>query len=1331
MPGKYHKYILIILQLVLFAGLSSHADEGYNFKQISLNEGLSQSTVRCILTDHKGYIWIGTRSGLNRFDRYKLKSFFYNSSDPGSIPSNQINFLLEDKSGKLYVGTENGLVSYDASRDSFKPVLFQGKALQVRSGLLSSGDLFLAGEGKLYRVSAGEVEEIPIKRKETTTEMFSSIRMWKSGKLLLSTRRDGLWIYEQNSRRLSRAPFTSDKEIMALYVDERQRVWVAPYGQGLKGYDASGKFFAGYNGGNSVISSDVVLDLISDQNKLWIATDGGGISILDMDKGNISVLRHIPGDASSLPENSILSLYRDKDENLWAGSIRGGLILIRKAFLSTFREAPLNAVYGLSERTVLSNYEENAQKIWVGTDGGGINLFNPTTASFKHFPATYGLKIASITGYDQNHLLISAFSKGLYLLNKLNGSLSPFHKAEISPRGSIISSSGLAVNLYHVPDGPLYLFTDKVYRYEQNTDRFIEIPLQLKTKRAGPLLRIYSDRESSLLFSPYAVLSLLHKSSTSHTILELPVGSDPITAAARDSQGRLWIANRTGLMRYDRARKQFVKIGTNLFSEVSALAADSLGRLWIGAQGMVFLYQPEKNSFITFGESDGVIPNEFLYKPSLVSTRGDIYLGGVRGLLQIRKNIPAIPSQHPDITLMGLELNGVPLNAVQNQIVNIPYNHNSLLLSVMARERDVFRKKMFRYRIDGLDGQPIESYDHTLSLGSLPSGLYHIQVSCSLKGGGWSSFKQILSIRVNPPWYRSFWFIALVIFFLSVIVIYFYRLSIAKNRRKLQWEMKEHEQRSYEAKIRFLINISHELRTPLTLIYSPLQRILAGQNTDTTLRHKLANIFRQAANMKEIIDMVLDVRKIELGEEKLSPEIIDFNEWVLITASNFQPEFTERGIQLIYKLQEGIGLLSFDAKKCALVLNNLLSNALKFSTPDCTVTISSEKHDNIVRLSISDEGIGLGDTDMQQLFRPFYQGGHGQHGSGIGLSFSKVLIDMHGGSIGAKPNVPRGAIFYFELPIAQAAPVASQQESPLSPPQQKGKRNTSEKHFEQPSVSAGKVASITDGFSTAAYSILIVEDQRELREFLSESLGSGYKAVYAAENGVEALSLIRKASPDIIVSDVMMPGGDGFELCEHLKSDIMISHIPIVLLTAQGDTQSRKLGYKLGADGYLSKPFDLELLETMLANLLRNREAIKARYKNSSILPLAEEVTFSRADELFMKKLNGLIADHLEKEGLDVEFLIDKMAMSRASLYHKLKSIAGVGVNDYINKFRLERAAQLLRSTDMSIVEIAYALGFNTQRYFSTVFRQTYGVTPTLYRLQNGPNRSSHKPYDS
>ncbi|SER91793.1 hybrid sensor histidine kinase/response regulator transcription factor [Pedobacter rhizosphaerae] len=1299
------------------------ADEGYNFKQISLNDGLSQSTVRCVLTDQKGYIWIGTRSGLNRFDRYKLKSYFYSTSNPGSIPSNQINFLLEDKSGKIYVGTENGLVSYNATNDDFLPVLFNGKPLLVRSGLLTNSGLLLAGEGKLYNLTNGGVKEILTKGKVKTPEMFSSIRIWKPGKLLLATRRDGLWIYEQKSQSLTRAPFISDKEIMALYVDQRQRVWVAPYGQGLKGYDPSGKFFAWYNSANSAISSDVVLDMIGERDKLWIATDGGGISILDMDKGNFSVLRHIPGDASSLPESSILSLYRDKDKNLWAGSIRGGLILIRKAFLSTFREAPLNAVYGLSERTVLSSFEEDPQKIWVGTDGGGINLFNPASASFKHFPATYGLKVASITGYDQNHLLISAFSKGLYLVDKLKGSISPFHKAEISPRGSIISSSGLAVNLYHVPQGGLYLFTDKIYRYETGPDRFSEIPLQLKIQRPGPLLRIYSDHQNSLLFSPYALLNLNHGSNTSRTILELPAGSDAITAAARDPKGRIWIANRTGLMHYDPLQKKLVKITTNLFSEVSALAADSLGRLWIGAQGIVFLYQPEKNSFITFGESDGVVPNEFLYKPSLVSTSGDIYLGGVRGLLQIRKNIPAIPSQYPDIALMGLQVNGVPLNAAEKQVVDIPYSHNSLLLSVMAREHDVFRKKMFRYRIDGLDGQIIESYDHTLSLGSLPSGLYHIQVSCSLKGGGWSNFKQIVSIRVNPPWYRSFLFIASVIIFLAIIVVYFYRLSIAKNRRKLQWEMKEHEQRSYEATIRFLINISHELRTPLTLIYSPLQRMLAGESLEQTLRSRLANIFRQAANMKDIIDMVLDVRKIQLGEEKLSPEIIDFNEWVLSTAGNFEPELTERGIKLIYKLQQDVGILEFDAKKCALVLNNLLSNALKFSRPDSTVTISSERLNGIVRLSVADEGIGLGDTDMKQLFRPFYQGGHGQHGSGIGLSFAKILIDMHSGTIGAKANVPQGAVFYFELPITQADFTILQKQSQSASPQQKEKVDTHEiTHSAQQPVLIEDTTSIASSFSIAAYSILIVEDQRELRDFLAESLGAGFKIVYTAENGVEALNIVSKSYPDIIVSDVMMPGGDGFELCEHLKSDISISHIPIILLTAQGDTQSRKLGYKLGADGYLSKPFDLELLEAMLTNLLRNREAIKARYKNSRILPLAEEVTFSRADELFMKKLNSLIADNLDKDGLDVEFLIDKMTMSRASLYHKLKNIADIGVNDYINKFRLERAAQLLRSTDMSIVEIAYSLGFNTQRYFSTVFRQAYGVTPTSYRQQNSPN---------
>jgi signal transduction histidine kinase/ligand-binding sensor domain-containing protein/AraC-like DNA-binding protein/ActR/RegA family two-component response regulator len=1301
-------YLLIFFSFLY--SLCVRADQGYYFKQISLSEGLTQSTVRCILNDRKGFIWIGTKSGLNRFDRYSLKSYFHKKEDPNSIPGNQIHFIQEDVAGNIWIATDNGLVRYNPGKDNFTVVTDGGKPVLVRSATEIKGEVLFGGSGTIYKadISTKTVTRLKTSNQEKLSDMFIGMKVWYDDNLLLRTRRNGVWTFNSKTNVLARLPFIGDKEIMALYVDGRKQIWVAPYGKGIRSYDQKGTAIANYNSGNSGLNNDVVLDILERDHKLWIATDGGGINILNLQTQTFSILKHIPGNSSSLPENSILTLYNDSENNLWAGSIRGGLIAIRKVFINTYKDAPLNSIYGLSEKTVLSIYEDRSGILWIGTDGGGINRFDPAKMTFKHYPPTYGYKIASITDFRENQLLISAFSKGLYIFNKLTGTITPFH-TDINEQRKYIQASGIAINVNKVSDQKIYLFADQVLSYDITDRSFSPVKFNAASNAYSSLLKIYSDQTATYLFGPYGIFELDHALNKIKPVFEIEDNNDPIVAASRDHNGGFWLGTNDGLRYYDPKKKQIKRIETNLFNEISALVLDKQNRLWIGAQNMVFLYLIKEHKFIAFGESDGVVPNEFLFKPSLVTENGDIYLGGVKGLLHINRNIPVIESTPPVIELMGLTLNGVPLDhdlKDKSNAVSIPWNHSSLIVKVMGREEDVFRKKMFRFEIRGLDVRAIETYDHTLNIGSLPSGSYRIIVSCSLKDGGWSKPVEVLRIAVTPPWFKSFWFIFLVLLVAGATIAWFYRMAITRKERKLQWDMKEHEQKTYEAKIRFLINISHELRTPLTLIYSPLQRLLSRKNTDEELTKKLTGVYNQARHMKEIIDMVLDVRKIELGQEKLNLGYYDLNNWVIKITDPFLNEFEANNIKLQYHMDETIGKVPFDQKKCEIILMNLLINALKFSRPDTTVILTTSKIGHFIRVAVTDEGIGLDHANLNELFKPFYQGMHQQHGSGIGLSFSKILVEMQGGRIDAFNNAEKGATFYFELPAEQTMHAVPLQDGPV---------------LTTPFTIVDAAPSLdNDNFVMTSYTLLIVEDEPELRQFLKENLQPYFKKVIAAEDGLKALDAIEAHHPDIIVSDIMMPGIDGFELCKLIKADINISHIPVVLLTTQGDAESRNTGYKLGADAYISKPFELDFLQTILGNLLKNREALKLKYKSTGLFVSPGDGTFSNADELFMTKLNTLITDNLEDEHLDVDFLTDKMAMSRATLYGKLKSIADIGVNDYINKFRLDKAVYLLVNSDKNINEIADVTGFSNQRYFSTVFKQFYHATPTLYRKTHG-----------
>ena len=516
--------------------------------------------------------------------------------------------------------------------------------------------------------------------------------------------------------------------------------------------------------------------------------------------------------------------------------------------------------------------------------------------------------------------------------------------------------------------------------------------------------------------------------------------------------------------------------------------------------------------------------------------------------------------------------------------------------------------------------------------------------------------------------------------------------------------MKEHEKQIYEEKVRFLINISHELRTPLTLIHAPLNRILKSLVPTDSNYVPLKSIYRQSQRMRDLLNMVLDLRKMEVGVSKLQIHPQQLNDWILEVSADFISEGEARKVNIHYQLDEQITIVSFDREKCEIILTNLLINALKHSPEGGDILVQTEllpdKHQ--VRISVSDQGCGLNHVNINKLFTRFYQGSGERNGTGIGLSYSKILAELHGGSIGARDNDTAGATFFFELPLQVVSEeIICQPKAYLN---ELITDDNEEKNTE------------TNTFQTKDYSLLVVDDNQDLIDFLRDTMKAHFKQVYTAADGVEALEIVRKYQPDIVVSDVMMPRMNGYELCKQIKENIDISHIPVILLTARDDEQSQLHGYKIGADGYLTKPFEEEMLLELIRSRLRNREQTKVRYLNAGLLPAPEESTFSQADETFLLKLNKVIAENLDSSVLDIAFLCKEMYMSRATLYNKLKALTDMGANDYINKFRLERAIQLITTTDFNFTEIAERTGFSTSRYFSTAFKQYTGETPTQYK---------------
>ena len=1294
--------IRILSLLLLFILLHSISEaKQYFFQQIPSQNGLS-SMVRCMeVSQEKGYVWIGTRSGIGRFDGYEQRRYLRGN----------VTHILEDEEHTIWVITEKGVFRYNEIEDNFILVRDKDNNPVIASSLcLWEDGVIFGGRGRLYKYNYEDhIINLFHTLKPNGKYHISNLYQWDSHTLLATNRWAKALFIDIATGNTRPVPFNSE-QIISLLIDRKGNVWVAHYNQGVSCYGRNGKQLQTYHTQNSPLKTNVVLSLEEHNGQIWMGTDGGGIHILNPQTGKISTLRYIPGDRYSLPANSILCLYNDKSNNMWAGSVRNGLINIKEVGMKTYQDVLPGQNYGLSEKTILSIYQDNDNQIWIGTDGGGINLFDPATGKFHHILSTWEEKVASITGMDKNHLLVSLFSQGLFVFHKETHRYQPLVIINDSIN-DILCHRGKTVNVYQNTPETILMLSETPYKYHIGKKQFIPITKGKGiTDIVGTLLPINSTGEDCYLHD----LEHIYKINSSLNELELIFTCQTDTvfnSVSLDENGLLWIGSNYGLSYYNPVTKQYTLVPNTLINEISSLICDRQGRVWIGTEEKLFAYLIKEKKFILFGEPDGVVQNEYLEKPRLLSSSGDIYMGGVNGLLHINRHLPDEPALLPTLQLADILVGG---ERVYDRISNdhqLSVNEKSkpIIIKIITRNKDIFRKPMYRYTITGLNGQNIYSYLPEINLSSLPTGSYHIKAACSTRNGDWTADYDILTLIVLPPWYKSGWFILSCTLFIFVSVILIFILLLRNKETKLKWAMKEHEQQVYEEKVRFLINISHELRTPLTLIHAPLKQLMDKLTADNENYPLIQSICKQSERMKNILNTVLNVRKMEVGQSTLHVQSIQLDEWAEQLISDFKPEASVRGITLVYQPEPEIQTLCFDKEKCTTILTNLLINALKYTPDESTISISTRlSEDKRVRISISDQGPGLKDVDTNNLFVRFYQGNNSRPGTGIGLSYSKILVEQHGGNIGAYDNKnfgSPGATFWFELPLnTEPGNITLHPQEYL---------NT----LLAPTQETESIPKQQEENKTAPnHTLLVVDDNKDLTDYLATALKDRFKTIWVAADGEEALRLCRKKRPHIVVSDIQMPHMNGYELCKQIKEDLEISHIPVILLTARNDEESQLYGYKNGADAYVTKPFEVSMLYAIICSQLHNRERMRTRYTDIGPLPPPEEGTFSSADEEFLNRLNQIITEHLDNEQLGIPFICDKIGISRASLYNKLKALTDMGANDYITQIRMERAIWLILHTELSVNDIADKTGFSTARYFSTVFKQHTGCSPTQYR---------------
>ena len=609
---------------------------------------------------------------------------------------------------------------------------------------------------------------------------------------------------------------------------------------------------------------------------------------------------------------------------------------------------------------------------------------------------------------------------------------------------------------------------------------------------------------------------------------------------------------------------------------------------------------------------------------------------------------------------------------------------------------------------------------------NLPKGDYVFKVRSTNAEGVWTENTRLLDIEVLPSfWETPFAYFLYVLFVLLIIVTAVYILfTIYRLKHEVSVE-----QQMTNMKLRFFTDISHELRTPLTLISGPVEYVLSNKRLPADVREQLQVVERNTNRMLHLINQILDFRKIQNKKMKMQVQRVDVVAFTRKVMENFDSVAEEHRIDFLFETEKPGLYLWIDADKYEKIIFNLLSNAFKYTPNGKMIKVFIHEDKDTVSIGVQDQGIGIAENKKKSIFVRFenmVDRNLFNPSTGIGLSLVKELVEMHKALISVDSKLGEGSCFKIDFQKGKehyddsvefmqddatvCLEVQRQQTEETVSPQSETEREAQE----------------NEDMATSKGLMLLVEDNAELRIFLRSIFSPEYRIVEAAD-GMEGCDKALKLLPDIIISDVMMPRMNGYELCKNIKEDITISHIPIVLLTARDDKQSQLSGYKNGADAYLTKPFEIEMLMEIIRNRLKNRESIKKRYLNTGLVPAPEESTFSQADETFLLKLNKIILEHLDSSYLDVTFICKEIGMSRASLYNKLKALTDMGANDYINKFRMEKAITLITSTDLSFTEIAEKVGFTTSRYFSTAFKQYTGETPTQYKEKQKQERKKEQ----
>lgn len=1318
--------VLACFFITIFCQAQS-VEEHYYFKNLSIRNGLSQNTVNAILQDRKGFMWLGTKDGLNRYDGLSFRKFKHDAANPRSIGNSFITSLYEDFNGNIWVGTDAGVYIYYPEKEAFEEFDCQSleKTRIERSVSMIAGDkqgrVWIAVEAQgMFCYDARQ----KLLRNYPLSEISSNIKCFtfdSGGTLWLGFYGDGLYYSKDNLATVH--PYGSPEDgkrefeggvITKIVQGNYNCLYIGSVKEGVSELNlTSGQvrnLLAIDESGESIFCRDL---LPYSDNELWIGTESG-IYIYNLRTAQFIHLRASLYDSYSLSDNAIYALYKDREEGLWIGSYFGGVDYYPRQYTYFAKYYPKNIANSLHGKRVREFCRADDGTLWIGTEDGGLNHFNPKTKEFHFFEPSAGFTNIHGLCMDGSHLWVGTFSKGLRVIDTRTGVVLRTYTEGHTPH-SLNDNS--IFSICRTSAGEIYLGTlFGLLRYNRTQDNFDRIP-ELNGKF---VYDIKEDSYGNLWLATYAngaycydVSARRWKNYVFDAEDERSLPYDKVLSVFEDSYRQIWLTTQGGgFCLFHPDTETFTRYGLKdgLPNDVVYQIVEDDDRfLWLTTNNGLVRFDPKTMEMKVFSTANGLPTNQFNYRSGFKDEAGNIYLGSINGFVAFdprtfaeNRQVPAVAIT--DFLLFNKEVSvGETDSPLKSSItfsdkVVLTADQNSFSFRIAALSYQAPRMNKLMYKLEGFDeGWLTIGESPLVTYSNLGYGDYVFKVKASNSDGVWNEQETSLHLSILPPFYLSGWaYCFYVLFFMGCLVcviFYFKRRNYRKQHRQMEMLEQEKEREVYHAKIDFFTNVAHEIRTPLTLIKGPLENIILKKEVDSETKEDLYIMKQNTERLLNLTNQLLDFRKTETRGFRLNFTECDVVAVLRETYLRFTSLAKQKGLDFILELPQECFMADVNQEALTKIISNLLNNGVKYAST--YLRISLETDEKVFHIRTFNDGEMIPDTMKEEIFKPFVRLDKEDEvttGTGIGLALSRSLAELHQGSLMMEKGEEVNC-FCLTLPVNQDSTITLSAE------------NVSQVEEN----SCGWEQEETDTKEKKPM-ILVVEDNPDMLAFVRKQLTTEY-SVLTAMNGIEALAVLDNHYVNLVVSDVMMPQMDGFELCKTIKSDLSYSHIPVVLLTAKTNIQSKIEGLELGADAYIEKPFSVEYLLANISSLIHNREKLRQTFAKSPFVA-ANTMALTKADEEFIWKLNDIIQANLHNPEFSMEDMADALKMSRSSFYRKIKGVLDLSPNEYLRLERLKQAAQLLKEGKSRVNEICYTVGFNSPSYFSKCFLKQFGVLP-------------------